>query len=54
MFLIYHITSGIRINGIGNLIAKLLGLLVTVIISAILFRYFEKPLTNKRPSELKS
>ncbi len=54
MFFIYHITSGIRINEIGNLISKLLGLLVTVVISAILFRYFEKPLTNKRPSELKS
>jgi peptidoglycan/LPS O-acetylase OafA/YrhL len=36
----------------GNLVSKLVGLLLTIVVSAFIYKYFEKPLTNKRPKEL--
>ena len=52
MFTTYYLTSAIRINGMGNLASKLIGLLVTIMVSAFIYKYFEKPLTNKRPKEI--
>jgi peptidoglycan/LPS O-acetylase OafA/YrhL len=52
MFTIYYLTSAIRINGMGNLASKLIGLFITIMISAFIYKYFEKPLTNKRPKEI--
>lgn len=52
MFTTYYLTSNIRINGVGNLISKLIGLLITIVVSAFIYKYFEKPLTNKRPKEI--
>lgn len=52
MFTTYYLTSAIRINGVGNLISKLIGLLITIVVSAFIYKYFEKPLTNKRPKEI--
>jgi peptidoglycan/LPS O-acetylase OafA/YrhL len=52
MFTTYYLTSAIRINGMGNLASKLIGLFITIMISAFIYKYFEKPLTNKRPKEI--
>ncbi|MBJ7428797.1 MAG: hypothetical protein JHD28_07570, partial [Bacteroidia bacterium] len=54
MFTTYYLTSAIRINGMGNLVSKLIGLSVTIMVSAFINKYFEKPLTNKRPQEIKN
>lgn len=54
MFTTYYLTSAIRLNEIGNLVSKLIGLLLTIMVSAIIYKYFEKPLTNKRPKEIKN
>lgn len=54
MFTTYYLTSAIRINGMGNLVSKLIGLSVTTMVSAFIYKYFEKPLTNKRPQEIKN
>jgi peptidoglycan/LPS O-acetylase OafA/YrhL len=52
MFTTYYLTSAIRINGMGNLASKLIGLFITIMVSAVIYKYFEKPLTNKRPKEI--
>ncbi len=51
-FTIYYLTSAIRINGMGNLASKLISLLVTIMVSAFIYKYVEKPLSNKRPKEI--
>lgn len=52
MFFSYYLTSNIRVNNTGNLASKLIGLVFTIFISAILYQYFEKPLTDNRPNEI--
>lgn len=52
LFTIYAITSSIRTNTYGNIISKLIGIICTLAISALVFKYFENPLTNKRPKEI--
>ena len=54
MWIVYSICSGFRNNIYGNLVSKILGLIITITCSAILFRYFEEPLTNKRPAAIRS
>ncbi|MFT3932635.1 MAG: acyltransferase [Chitinophagaceae bacterium] len=53
MWAVYSLTESIRSSTIGNLVSKILGLVITIIISALLFKYFEEPLTKKRPATLK-
>ena len=52
LFTAYYLLSSIRTSSIGNLASKIIGLLVTVAISALIFKYFESPFTKKRPKEL--
>jgi peptidoglycan/LPS O-acetylase OafA/YrhL len=52
MFFSYYLTSNIRVNNTGNLASKLIGLVFTIFISAIIYQYFEKPLTDNRPNEI--
>lgn len=52
MFFSYYLTSNIRVNNTGNLASKLIGLVFTIFISALVYKYFEKPITDKRPKEL--
>ena len=54
MFLTYSLMGSIRQNSsIGNLISKIVALSITILISSFIYRYFEVPLTAKRPRELK-
>jgi peptidoglycan/LPS O-acetylase OafA/YrhL len=53
MWIVYYITDCIRGNILGNLISKIIGIVMTLSISSILFKYFETPLIRMRPSELK-
>lgn len=52
MFLVYDITDSIRWSDLGNIFSKIIGLVLTIIFSAIIYQYFEKPLTDKRPKEI--
>jgi len=54
MWIVYSICSGFRNNTYGNLLSKILGLIITITCSALLFRYFEEPLTKKRPAAIRS
>ncbi|WP_374166799.1 acyltransferase family protein [Arcticibacter sp. MXS-1] len=51
LFTCYYLLDGIRSSNVGNLISKFVGLIVTLAISGIIYRYFELPLTMKRPKE---
>ena len=37
---------------LGNFFSKIIGLFLTIIFSAIIYQFFEKPLTDKRPKEI--
>ncbi|GAL84058.1 acyltransferase 3 [Sporocytophaga myxococcoides] len=52
MFLIYELMGGTRDSIMGNALSKIIGLGLTILVSAIIFTYFEVPLTRKRPKEL--
>lgn len=53
MWQVYLIMNNYRSYPYGNLLAKIIGLALTILVSAFLFRYIEKPLTQKRPVEIK-
>jgi peptidoglycan/LPS O-acetylase OafA/YrhL len=53
LFLVYYLLDDIRTNVIGNLISKIIGLAITLLVSGLLYKYFELPFTNKRPAELR-
>jgi len=52
LFFSYYLTSSFRINSLGNLASKILGLILTIFISAMVYKYFEKPITDKRPKAI--
>jgi len=52
LFTVYYLTDKFRGNATGNLLSKILGLSLTIIISALLFKYFETPITKMRPKEI--
>jgi peptidoglycan/LPS O-acetylase OafA/YrhL len=54
LFTVYSIMGSMRTNVYGNLLSKVIGLIITVAVSGLLFKYFEWPLTLKRPKELRS
>lgn len=49
----YYLFDFIRDTTAGNLFSKFLGLGLTIIFSALLYQFWELPLTRKRPAELK-
>ena len=49
----YHVFDFIRDTTIGNIFSKCLGLAFTILFSALLYKFWEHPLTRKRPVELK-
>ena len=53
LYLGYFLLENYRSSFLGNFLSKFLGLVLTLIVSALLFKYFEKPFTKMRPSELK-
>jgi peptidoglycan/LPS O-acetylase OafA/YrhL len=54
LFTVYSIMGSMRTNVYGNLLSKVIGLIITIAVSGLLFKYFEWPLTLKRPKELRS
>ncbi|MFZ4796136.1 MAG: acyltransferase family protein [Bacteroidia bacterium] len=52
LFFSYYLTSSFRVNSLGNLASKILGLIFTIFISALVYKYFEKPITDKRPNAI--
>jgi peptidoglycan/LPS O-acetylase OafA/YrhL len=51
LFTLYYLTDGVADSLFMKLAVKVLGFVLTIIISKWLFVYFETPLTNKRPKE---
>jgi peptidoglycan/LPS O-acetylase OafA/YrhL len=54
MWSIYYLLDGSRATPYGNLISKVVALAITVTASALIFKYWETPITRFRPKELKS
>jgi len=54
LFTVYTVMAPVRHNVVGNMLSKIIGLIITIMVSALLFKYFEWPLTLKRPKEIKS
>lgn len=52
LFFSYYLTASFRVNSLGNLASKILGFVFTIFISALVYNYFEKPITDKRPSAI--
>ena len=53
IFSLYYFTDGLINNIFLKFSIKILGLILTIIFSKWLFFYFETPLINKRPKEIK-
>ncbi|MBE9660396.1 acyltransferase family protein [Mucilaginibacter myungsuensis] len=53
MWLAYSMMADMRQSMVGNLLSKLSALTLTIMASALVFRFFEVPFTKKRPSEYK-
>jgi peptidoglycan/LPS O-acetylase OafA/YrhL len=54
MLLMYFSLSSYRTSFMGNFLSKLLGFFLSICVSALLFKYFELPLTKKRPAQIKA
>lgn len=54
MWIFYELMAKHRDSFYGNLLSKFLGLAVTLVVSCLLYNFFEIPLTKHRPAELKS
>ena len=54
LFTVYYLMDKVRNQvPMGNLISKMVALVATWFISFFIFKYFESPLTARRPKELK-
>ncbi|OCX54545.1 hypothetical protein BEL04_09930 [Mucilaginibacter sp. PPCGB 2223] len=53
MWQVYYIMNRYRSHGYVNFLSKIIGLAMVLLVSSQLFKYFEKPLTEKRPAEIK-
>jgi peptidoglycan/LPS O-acetylase OafA/YrhL len=54
LFTLYYLTDGFANSLLMKLSVKVLGFILTIIVSKWLFIHFETPLTNKRPKEIRS
>ena len=54
MWVFYELMAKQRSSFYGNLLSKVLGLAVTLVVSGLLYNFFEIPLTKKRPAEIKA
>jgi peptidoglycan/LPS O-acetylase OafA/YrhL len=52
MFLMYSAMAGMRDNIYINFFSKIFSLLISVVLSYLLFRFYEVPFTKKRPNEI--
>ncbi|WP_373406497.1 acyltransferase family protein [Flavobacterium sp. FZUC8N2.13] len=53
LFTLYYLTDSLNSSLFMKLSVKILGFILTILVSKWLFVYFETPLTNKRPKELR-
>jgi len=53
LFTIYKVLDRVRSDTFTNFLSKLLGLGLTILLSAFIYRYFEVPFMKKRPGEIK-
>lgn len=53
LFTLYYLTDGLASSLFLKLSVKALGFILTILVSKWLFVYFETPLTNKRPKEVR-
>ncbi len=49
IFTVYILMEDMRLNSMGNLLSKLVALVICIYFSRITYKYFEKPLTSMRP-----
>lgn len=54
LFTLYYLTDGLTTSLFMKIVVKILGFILTILVSKWLFVYFETPLTNKRPKEVRS
>lgn len=54
LFTLYYLTDGLTTSLFMKIVVKILGFILTILVSKWLFVYFETPLTNKRPKEVSS
>jgi peptidoglycan/LPS O-acetylase OafA/YrhL len=54
MWIFYQWLDNQRGSFYGNLLSKVLGLATTLLVSSLLYKFFEVPLTKYRPAELKA
>ena len=52
LFTVYELMNGIRSTSYGNLLSKVVGLIITLVVSSVLFKYVEVKFMHKRPPEL--
>ena len=51
-FTVYLILEHYRYNDFLNTISKVIGFVLTILLSSLVYKYFELPLTNRRPKEI--
>ena len=51
-FTVYLILEKYRYNDFLNTISKIIGFVITILFSSLVYKYFELPLTSKRPKEI--
>jgi len=52
LFTVYLLFTRFRGNSFLNLISKVVAFFLTILISSLIYKYFEKPFTRKRPKEI--
>ena len=53
LFTVYKCLDIIQIGALGNLISKVVGVIISIVVSKYIYEYFEVPITKKRPDEIK-
>jgi peptidoglycan/LPS O-acetylase OafA/YrhL len=54
LWFVYDVFESLRSNTLFNLISKVIVLILSLFFSALIYKYFEIPMMNKRPKELKN
>jgi peptidoglycan/LPS O-acetylase OafA/YrhL len=52
VFCVYYLTEGYRNTTVMNILSKIFAFGVTLLISGVIYKYFEVPLTHRRPKSI--
>jgi peptidoglycan/LPS O-acetylase OafA/YrhL len=52
LFTVYYLFGNLRSGILSNTLSKIIGVIITIAVSAVIFKYYESPITRKRPREL--